>query len=122
MAALYRSCGYQTKAVNEARLSSRRSSAADRLSVKRDYTCGCCCRALINYSPNDTVYTACSSNVLVHAIVSVMRDVARVSYMHQAIRLGLARFYGNAILVVLIATITGESLFRFYKVINFGIY
>jgi len=36
-AALYRSRGYQTKAVNEARLSSRRSSAADRQSVKRDY-------------------------------------------------------------------------------------
>ena len=37
VAALYRSRGYQTKAVNEARLSSRRSSAADRQSAKRDY-------------------------------------------------------------------------------------
>ena len=37
MAALYKSRGYQTKAVNVARLSSRRSSAADRQSVKRDY-------------------------------------------------------------------------------------
>ena len=36
VAALYRSSGYQTKAVNEARLSSRRSSAANRQSVKRD--------------------------------------------------------------------------------------
>ena len=36
VAALYRSCGYQTKAVDEARLSSRRRSAADRQSVKRD--------------------------------------------------------------------------------------
>ena len=35
---LYRSRGYQTKAVNESRLSSRRSSAADRQLVKRDYT------------------------------------------------------------------------------------
>ena len=32
----HRSRGYQTKAVNEARLSYRRSSAADRQSVKRD--------------------------------------------------------------------------------------
>ena len=37
VAALYRSRGYQTKAVNVARLSYRRSSAADRQSVKRVY-------------------------------------------------------------------------------------
>ena len=37
MAALYRSRGYQTKAINGTRLSSRRSSAADRQSVKLDY-------------------------------------------------------------------------------------
>ena len=39
-AALYRSRGYQTKAINGARLSSRRSPAADRQSVKRDYILG----------------------------------------------------------------------------------
>ena len=38
---MYRSRGYQTKAVNVARLSSRRSSAADRQSVKRDYWITC---------------------------------------------------------------------------------
>ena len=35
---MYRSRGYQTKAINGTRLSSRRSSAADRQSVKRDYS------------------------------------------------------------------------------------
>ena len=37
VAALYRSRGYQTKAIIVARLSLRRSSAADRQSVKLDY-------------------------------------------------------------------------------------
>ena len=86
---MYRSRGYQTKVVNEARLSSRRSSAADRQSVKRDY----CMRGLKVLPPhgawvteaNETRVGRCGNNRILRTLIGPLTQFS-IDRIHIAAR------------------------------------
>ncbi|KAI0228000.1 Trimeric intracellular cation channel type 1B.1 [Lamellibrachia satsuma] len=64
---------------------------------------------LINYCPYDIAYKI--SRILpIRLLLYIMRDVARVSYMHEAVRLGMARFPNCYVPIVILGVITGAAV------------